>query len=155
MRTGPVFLLLALSLVSLVSAANDETPTAVAQKLFDAMKAHDTAAATALFMPGATLSSIDAAGKASAIPFEKFVEHIGSSKSSWLERIWDPKVLEQGPIAVVWAPYDFHVSGKFSHCGIDSFTMLKTAGSWKIAAISDTRETSGCAPSPLGPPSPQ
>jgi hypothetical protein len=129
---------------SLAWSAGDGTPVAVAQKLFDAMKAHDAAAASALFLPGATLGSIDSGGKATVIPFEKFVEHIGTSKSSWVERIWDPKVLEHGPIAVVWANYDFRLDGKLSHCGIDSFQMLKTESGWKIAAVSDTREMLGC-----------
>lgn len=114
------------------------------------MKAHDAAAASALFLPGATLGSVNA-GQSSVVPFEKFVEHIGTGKGEWLERIWNPKVLEHGSLAVVWAEYDFHLNGKFSHCGIDSFTLLKTDKGWKIAAISDTRETTGCAPSPLGP----
>ena len=145
-------LLLASGSVSRVWAADSDAPAVIAQKLFDAMGSHDAAAAAALFVPGATLASVNAEGKASIVPFEKFVERIGSSKSAWLERMWNPRVLEQGPIAVVWAEYDFHLDGKFNHCGIDSFTLLKTESGWKIAGVSDTRETSGCKPSPLGAP---
>jgi hypothetical protein len=153
MRTASLSFLLTLCSVPFARAANTgDNPTAVTQKLFDAMKAHDAAAATALFVPGATLSSVDASGKASVIPFEKFVEHLGTSKSTWLERMWNPQVLEHGSIAIVWAEYDFHLNGKFSHCGIDSFTLLKSDSGWKIAGISDTRETYGCTPSPLGLP---
>lgn len=131
---------------SLAQCADDAAPLAVAQKLFDAMKAHDAAAASALFLPGATLSSVNAEGKATVTAFEKFVERIGASKSNWEERISDPKILEQGPIAVVWANYDFRLDGKVNHCGIDSFQLLKTDGVWKISAVSDTRQTSGCTP---------
>jgi hypothetical protein len=134
-----------------LQAAADTTPIAVAQQLFDAMKAHDAGSAAELFITGATMASVNAEGEGSIIPFEKFVERIGSSKRKWLERIWNPKVLEQDTVAVVWAEYDFHLDGKFSHCGIDSFQMLKTRSGWKIAGISDTRQTSGCKPSPLGP----
>jgi hypothetical protein len=141
-----------LILFSTANLAASQTPDQVAQKLFDAMKAHDATAASALFLPGATLSSVDAAGKASVTPFEKFVEAIRTSKSGWLERIWTPTILESDSIAVVWAEYDFHLNGAFHHCGIDSFQMLKTGDGWKINAISDTRQTSGCRPSPLGPP---
>jgi hypothetical protein len=151
MRTRVVGLVSALCLFSLIARAED-TPLAAAQKLFDAMSAHDGAAARALFVPGATLASVDAAGRASVLPFEKFAEHIGSAKQSWLERIWNPMVLEHENIAVVWAEYDFHLGGKFSHCGLDSFSLLKTEGGWKIAYISDTRQKSGCKASPLGPP---
>ena len=144
MRTAAFALLLATSL-----SAADSSPVDVAQELFDAMKSHDANAAKALFIPGATLST---AGKPSAMPIETFVEHIGSGKGVWLERIWNPKVLENGSIAVVWAEYDFHLDGKFSHCGIDSFQMLKTPDGWKIASVSDSRQTAACSPSPLGKP---
>ena len=155
MKTASARLLTLFCFALLSPAASDDTPAAIAQKLFDAMKTHDAAAATALFLPGATLASVNAEGKASVTPFEKFVEHIGASKSSWLERTWNPRVLEQGSIATVWAEYDFHLNGKFSHCGIDAFTLLKTESGWKIASISDTRQTSGCTPSPLGSPTSQ
>lgn len=150
-RTGWISLLL-LFLASFVSAADDVSPVATAQKLFDAMKAHDGSAANALFLPGATLSSIGANGKVSVSSTDDFSKRLSASKAEWLERIWKPKVLEQGAIAVVWAEYDFHLNGKFSHCGIDSFTLLKTDTGWKIASISYTHETSSCQTSPLGPP---
>ena len=53
---------------------------------------------------------------------------------------------------MVWAPYDFHVNGAFSHCGVDVFSLVRTAEGWRIAAVAYTVEREGCAPSPLGPP---
>ncbi len=116
------------------------------------MSAHDADAARALFAPDAMLYSVRPDGAAVATPHDKWIEHLGTSKDAWLERMWNPKLLEHGSIAIVWAEYDFHLNGKFSHCGVDSFNLLKTATGWKIAAVSDTREISGCSPSPLGPP---
>lgn len=69
-----------------------------------------------------------------------------------LERIWDPKVQVRGKIANVWAEYDFHSNGKFTHCGIDTFLLLKTDEGWKIFSLTYTMETQGCKPSPLGEP---
>ncbi len=145
--------LLAICFLSITrAAADDQSPTAAVQRLFDAMSAHDGNAAHALFLPEAVLFSVRPDGTAVATPNEKFVERVGASKDAWLERIWNTKVLENGSVAVVWANYDFHLNGKFSHCGIDSFNLVKTSAGWKIAAVSDTRETTGCSPSPLGPP---
>ncbi len=145
--------LLAISFLSAAcGASEDQSPTAAVQRLFDAMSAHDADAARALFLPEAMLFSVRPDGTAIATPHEKWVEHLGASKDAWLERIWNTKQLEHGPVAVVWANFDFHLNGKFSHCGIDSFNLLKTAAGWKVAAVADTRETSGCSPSPLGPP---
>lgn len=126
-------------------------PDAVVQKLFDAMAARDALAAKELFVPDAGLFSLGKNGKPNRMPLQDFLDAIGSGKAVWKERIWDANVLVHGPIAVVWAPYDFHNNGSFSHCGYDSFSLLKTAAGWKITYISDTRETEGCV-NPLGPP---
>ena len=90
-------------------------------------------------------------GKPIKMELRDFLNAIGSGKVVWKERIWNASVLVHGAIAVVWAPYDFHNNGSFSHCGYDSFSLLKTADGWKITYISDTRETQGCE-NPLGPP---
>lgn len=143
-----------LLLTSFAQSADNSEVVSVAQKLFDAMRAHNGPAAASLFLPGATLASVDAAGKTSITPFEKFVERIGASNKSWLERMWNPKVQQHGVIATIWADYDFYLDGKFSHCGIDAFQMLKTESGWKIASISDSRVTQGCEQNPAGPPKP-
>ena len=78
------------------------------------------------------------------------VAGLSKGKGVLLERIWDPEVKIRGPIANVWTPYDFWIDGKFSHCGIDSFDLIKVDGQWKISGIMYTVE-SDCKPSPLGP----
>jgi Domain of unknown function (DUF4440) len=132
--------------------AAPDTPAAAVQALFDAMNAHDAAAAKALVIPEATLFAVHDDGKLSVTGFDKFAERIGSSKDALLERMWNPKVMEHGSIAVVWAEYDFHLNNKFHHCGVDSVSLVKTLDGWKISSIAYTAETNGCAPSPLGPP---
>jgi Putative lumazine-binding len=47
-------------------------------------------------------------------------------------------------IAVVWMPYTLSLSGKFSHCGVDVFTLLKAAGGWKIVSTVYSVEPDGC-----------
>jgi hypothetical protein len=133
------------------AADTDATPEAVVQKLFDAMAARDALAAKSLFVPDAGLFSLGTNGKANRMPLIDFLNVLGSGKAEWKERIWNANVLVHGAIAVVWAPYDFHLSGNFTHCGYDSISLLKTAAGWKITYISDTRETEGCV-NPIGPP---
>ncbi len=87
--------------------------------------------------------------RASAV--EDYLKSLGGRKQDNRERIWSPEVRVHGPIASVWTPYDFWVDGKFSHCGIDIFDLVKTAEGWKISALTYTVERAGCAPSPLGP----
>ncbi len=47
-------------------------------------------------------------------------------------------------IAVAWVPYTLSLSGKFSHCGIDVFTLQKTIGGWKIVSTVYSVEPDGC-----------
>lgn len=66
--------------------------------------------------------------------------------------MWDPKIMIHKEIAIVWTKYDFHREGKFSHCGVDAFNLIKAPGGWKISGIIYTVEKEGCEESPLGPP---
>lgn len=61
------------------------------------------------------------------------------------ERYWAPTVLVRGSIAVVWAPYEFWIDGKTSHCGIDSFDFVKVGGRWLVANAMWTVEPDACA----------
>jgi hypothetical protein len=125
---------------------------AVVQRLFDAMSAHDSAAAAAVLIPDGRVMSIRAQGQVADSAQSEFAANLGTAKQKYLERIWNPKILIRGGIAHVWAEYDFHLDGKFHHCGVDSFSLVKTPEGWKIAGIIYTAETTGCTASPLGPP---
>jgi hypothetical protein len=61
------------------------------------------------------------------------------------ERYWSPTVLIRGAIAVVWAPYEYWVDGKTSHCGVDVFDFVKTAGVWRVSNSMWTVEPNACA----------
>lgn len=84
--------------------------------------------------------------------YTQLLNNLSSEGPALLERYWDPTVLIQRDIAVFWAPYDFHVNGEFSHCGIDSFQLIKRDDRWLLTNLSWTVERTGCAESPLGPP---
>lgn len=47
-------------------------------------------------------------------------------------------------MAMAWVPYEFIRNGKFSHCGVDIFTLLKMGSTWKIANVSYSVEEEGC-----------
>ncbi|MGI9629297.1 MAG: nuclear transport factor 2 family protein [Longimicrobiales bacterium] len=82
-----------------------------------------------------------------------FFEMVGSSAGQFTERMWNPTVVVDGPIAQLWTPYDFYVDGQFSHCGIDAFQMVLEDGAWKVFSLIYTMHRGDdCEPSPLGPP---
>ncbi|MCX7605539.1 MAG: DUF4440 domain-containing protein [Bryobacteraceae bacterium] len=124
------------------------------ERTFQAMAARDAAALAALLLPGAKFFSVRKDGTVAASTDDEFVARIAAMKETPLERMWNPTVLLRGRLASLWADYDFHRAGKFSHCGVDSVQLLRTSEGWKIASIAYTVEQEGCAPSPLGPPAP-
>jgi hypothetical protein len=146
---------------STAAAADSAAVVATVQRLFDAMAKRDTAAARAILLPGSQFISVRSGGPATGNPLAlaprrqsdtTFLRSLAAGRERLLERFWAPVVRVHGPLAEVWTRYDFHIDGKFSHCGIDSFSLLRTAGGWQIAGIVYTVESTGCAPSPLGTP---
>lgn len=126
----------------------------VVQRLFDAMARRDTTAARALLAPGSRFISMRL-GSTTAVRHQTdtaFLRSLATGQSRMLERMWNPQVRTHGPLAEVWTPYDFHVDGRFTHCGVDSFNLMRMASGWQLVTIVYTVEQTGCAPSPLGPP---
>ena len=70
---------------------------------------------------------------------DTLLEGLKDVEESFRERYWDAAVLTEGNIASVWAPYDFFSNGKFSHCGVDLFYLVKENKEWKIAHFGYTR----------------
>jgi hypothetical protein len=128
------------------------------QKFFTGMEQHDSAAVRATLLPGTRFVSL-AAGAPNAKPrFQPdtaFIAMVATTKQHLLERMWSPTVRINGPMATVWTPYDFHVDGKWSHCGVDAFTLVRTETGWIISDLAYTTQRTGCPPSPLGTPAPK
>lgn len=75
------------------------------------------------------------------------------STGRYTERGFQSKVLVSGPLAMVWLPYDFYRDGKWSHCGVDLFSLLKSDGRWRIATLVwSVEQPPACAAHPDGPP---
>lgn len=158
--TALAFLLLGSTSTSLLAQANsmDSERAAVlatVDAFFDALQRGDrrgleeTTLADAEFV----ISATDGDGQISRSTRsrEEFVSSLTNSSANMLERYWDALVMIREGIAIFWAPYDFHVDGSFSHCGIDSFQLFKEDGRWKIGNSSYTVQRLSCDPSPLGP----
>ena len=150
-------LLVLLFIPSSVQAQSEEEEAVVAavQHLFDAMAVRDTLAARAVLLPEGRFYSIrdtDDGPRVGSSTHREFLDQLSTPGADWLERLWNPTVLIHGRMAVVWAEYDFHRDGAFSHCGVDAFSLFKTADGWKIAGTTYTVEPTGCEESPLGPP---
>ena len=62
----------------------------------------------------------------------------------WIEKLYNTEIRIDGSLAHVWTDYSFYIGEKFSHCGVDSFALIKLSGEWKIVYLMDTRRKEGC-----------
>lgn len=125
---------------------------AVVKQLFDGMRKGDSAMVRAAFHPQVLLSSVGTRAGVPVVTFDslaQFTRSVGTPHAEmWDERTHDEMVHVDGGMAMVWAPYDFYLGTKFSHCGVDNFQFAKTADGWKIIALVDTRQRTGCPGQP-------
>jgi len=148
---GPIiFALFLLCFVNQSFAQNPEenaVKTAV-NNLFEGMKAGDSTLIRSAFAQGAVMQSIVAKdGKVSVRtePVSDFIKLTGiPHQEQYDERIVFTKILIDGPLASVWTDYKFYIGEKFSHCGVNSFQLVKGDKGWQIVYIIDTRRKTGC-----------
>jgi hypothetical protein len=135
-----------LALVPLAAQTSDEKDVlAVCQKVFDGMGTNDSAKILSAMTADARLYGVRTTGAPYAMAADQWATRLVALKSAFIERFTKaPTVSIHGPIANVWGEYEFLRDGKFAHCGVDSFNLVKTADGWKVAAILDTEESRGC-----------
>ena len=123
----------------------EDSVKAVITKLFAAMKASDASSLKECFADSAILQTILRNGKVRTEMASGFVSQISSlPKDSADERITFETVKVDDALAIAWTPYQFFYAGKFSHCGVNSFQLVRTAGIWRIQYLIDTRRRTGC-----------
>jgi len=141
---------LVLAGVSVAAAQQPEREVmAVVQQLFDGMKSHDTVKMRAVLHPQARLVSAgvkDGAPTASVESTDGWLAAVSRGVEPFDERLRNPVVKVDGGLASVWAEYNFYVGTRFSHCGVDTFHLVRTAEGWRIVDLADTRRKDGCTP---------
>lgn len=74
-----------------------------------------------------------------------FINSINNADPGTLdERITFDVVKVDGSLAIAWTPYSFYYKGAFSHCGVNSFQLVRLNGEWKIQYLIDTRRKQDC-----------
>jgi hypothetical protein len=141
-------ILFSLSQTSLFAQQNEEVKKVIAS-LFEGMKSKNTDLIKSAFHPDATMQTVKNAESGSELgsnTVEDFVKRIGTTPETTIldERILDYQIKVDGDMAAAWTPYEFYVNDNFSHCGVNSFQLIKTKEGWKITYIIDTRRKEGC-----------
>ena len=127
---------------------------AVADSALAAISRNDFVGFTDLMLDSAvTASAREVAGRSSASFRTRAQQRATQSPARYTERGFRPDVHISGPLAVVWMRYDFYLDGKWSHCGVDAFTLLKADGHWRIATLVwSVEQPPACERHPAGPP---
>ena len=150
MKAILVFLTFTLSLNIAVKAQNaEDSVKAVVNNLFTAMKNSDSLLLKTCFADKSILQTITKNKEGVISVKDESLHEFASSistqpKGSLDEQIVFDVVKIDGPLAIAWTPYNFYYNGKFLHCGVNSFQLVRIGGEWKIQYLIDTRRKVGC-----------
>jgi hypothetical protein len=147
-----LILMLILSLGLNVKAQQSETDNVKSKiiEFFDAFHKQDTVALKSIATDKVILQSIseDKYGKTvlKEDDFNQFVKSIARipKDKKFEEKLLGFNIQVDGNMANAWTPYEFWYEGEFSHCGVNSFQLIKDDGEWKIIYLVDTRRKEGC-----------
>ena len=113
-----------------------------------AMKTSDAVLLKSVFADSAVLQTIETRAGNTKVKTDAvagFIESISKLPAGAAdEQITFDVIKIDGALASVWTPYKFYFNGKFSHCGVNSFQLVRFNGEWKIQYLIDTRRRTDC-----------
>lgn len=131
------------------SKTAEDSVKAVINDMFTAMRTGDKQLFLSVFSDSVVMQTIRRNKDRKTVvvneSLTEFADFVGTlKKDSADERITFETIKIDGPLAIAWTPYKFYHNGKFSHCGVNSFQLVRFEGRWKIQYLIDTRRVAGC-----------
>lgn len=118
------------------------------ETLFQGMRKGDSSMVSYTFSRGIMMQTvIDNKGKLDVRSGDPagFLKLVGTPhKEIYDERNTFDRIQIDGDLAHVWTSYKFYIGENFSHCGVNSMTLVKEEGVWKLLHIIDTRRKENC-----------
>lgn len=151
-----IYLKIVIILLLLHTNARAQTSDSIEQQiidtidlLFEGMNTSDSSIVASVFTRDAIMQTITVNEKGQHSVTDGSVQDFASSVSradsgDLREELKDYYVRQDGTLASVWTPYAFYYKEQFSHCGVNSFQLVRMAEGWKIQYIIDTRRREGC-----------
>lgn len=136
-----IFIIFGSSLFAQTAKTEDtKAASEIPDRLFAAMKVKSFMDIKNIFMPEAQLVAVDkprdgkGISKTRVFNAESFARIISEAKGGdFIEKMPDKKVSVDGDLAIVSGRYTFYVGEKFSHCGMNTFNLVRTETGWKVA----------------------
>jgi hypothetical protein len=135
--------LIALSVDSFAQEQDKKEILQKVQQFFDALETQDTVLYKSILLKdGQTwaISEKDGSVRISMRQFSDRLKTLVNPASVIQEKTLSSQVMIHKQIAMAWVPYTLDISGKFSHTGVDVFTLLKTSEGWKISTLAFTMD---------------
>lgn len=134
---------------SAFSQTEEKQIETVIKSLFDGMRAKNPDQVAAAFAKDAIMQTVISKPEGNEVGSNAVADFVSRISSTPNETQLDERILEyqikiDGTMASAWTPYQFYVNDKFSHCGVNSFQLVKMADGWKIVYIIDTRRKEPC-----------
>ena len=131
------------------SQSEEKAVEDVIRSLFEGMKTKNAEQVAAAFYSEGLMQTVQAKPEGSTVASNAvadFVKRIATTPAETTldERILDYQIKVDGTMASAWTPYRFYVNGNFSHCGVNSFQLVRMTEGWKIVYIIDTRRKEPC-----------
>jgi hypothetical protein len=149
MKKLTLLTLLFLTLLKLQAQTAEDSVKMTINNFFEGMKNADTSLIKAALTEGVIFQTIArnkegnlTVRNENVADFLKFISTQEKGRAD--ERINFDMIKIDGALASVWTPYKFYLKDQFSHCGANSFQLVKTNGNWRINYIIDTRRKQGC-----------
>lgn len=133
---------------SQTGTSNNDAIRKTIQTMFDGMRAGDSTLVRSVLAPGMVLQTIVSRGGRDEVRTER-IENFLKAVATPHEKVWDEQISfdaihVDGPLASVWTSYKFYLGKDFSHCGVNSFQLVRLQGEWKINYLVDTRRKDNC-----------
>jgi hypothetical protein len=137
-----------------VTQADEKAVIAVADSVLAALSSGDRATLARLTLDSAVVGGAGLRDGVERLSLRTWRLYINTTEpSTFIERGFGATARVQDRVAQVWMPYDLYVNKKWSHCGVDTFTLMKREGAWRVAALIYTIEQPpACEKHPAGPP---
>lgn len=149
-KVGLLVLFIAnLACFSAMAQTAEQEVEAVIRSLFDGMRQKNATMVADAFYTEGLMQTVQQKSEGTTIgsnAVADFVKRITTTPEGTTldERILSYQIRVDGAMASAWTPYRFYVNDTFSHCGVNSFQLVKMASGWKIVYIIDTRRKEPC-----------
>jgi len=134
--------------VNAQSADDTKAVRGVIDSLFAEMAASNPPAIVKLQMPESQIVAVargkDGKNTVHYYSAEAFSKFFTKKDANIEEMMYAPKTAIDGDVAMYWGRYVFFVDGKISHCGLNTFHLVRTEGVWKIANAASTIDPTNC-----------